>query len=157
MVNEDRASVQHHRKPTLSPIVASWVVGKTNSGATRDNSRFSVILHTSTTIYLSPNLVKSRSHEIGCYNDCIALKFDRHLGSNSHSFETSRDLDVRHSTALWIEAPWYHSDIIWVSWCKKVTLRSTLCSAVFIVVNCKQSENIFHIYIHKSGLITKNT
>ena len=27
------------------------------------------------------NLVKSRSREIGCYNDRIALKFDRHLGS----------------------------------------------------------------------------
>ena len=30
---------------------------------------------------LPPNLVKSRSREIGCYNDRIALKFDRHLGS----------------------------------------------------------------------------
>ena len=30
---------------------------------------------------LPPNLVKSQSREIGCYNDCIALKFDRHLGS----------------------------------------------------------------------------
>ena len=32
---------------------------------------------------LPPNLVKSRSHEIGCYNDCFALKFDRHLGSTT--------------------------------------------------------------------------
>ena len=30
---------------------------------------------------LPPNLVESRSREIGCYNDRIALKFDRHLGS----------------------------------------------------------------------------
>ena len=30
---------------------------------------------------LPPHLVKSRSREIGCYNDRIALKFDRHLGS----------------------------------------------------------------------------
>ena len=29
---------------------------------------------------LPPNLVKSRSCEIGCYNDRIALKLDRHLG-----------------------------------------------------------------------------
>ena len=26
-------------------------------------------------------ITKSRSHEIGCYNNCIATKFDRHLGS----------------------------------------------------------------------------
>ena len=25
--------------------------------------------------------MKSRNREIGCYNDCIALKYDRHLGS----------------------------------------------------------------------------
>ena len=30
---------------------------------------------------LPPNLVKSQSREIGRYNDHIALKFDRHLGS----------------------------------------------------------------------------
>ena len=30
---------------------------------------------------LSTNLVKSRSREIGCYNDPIGLKFDRPLGS----------------------------------------------------------------------------
>ena len=30
---------------------------------------------------LPPNLVKSRSHEIGCYNDSIARKYDRHPGS----------------------------------------------------------------------------
>ena len=28
-----------------------------------------------------PNIVKSRSREIGCCNGSIALKFDRHLGS----------------------------------------------------------------------------
>ena len=30
---------------------------------------------------LQPNLVKSRSREIWCYKDHIALKFDRHIGS----------------------------------------------------------------------------
>ena len=30
-----------------------------------------------------PNLVKSRSREIGCCNGRIALKFDRHLGSSA--------------------------------------------------------------------------
>ena len=30
---------------------------------------------------LPPNLVKARSREIGCYNDCIALKSDRYLDS----------------------------------------------------------------------------
>ena len=67
---------------------------------------------------LIPNLVKSRSREIGCYNDRIALKFDRHLGSGaaevpvkfhsnwpekpnveSRGFETSRDLVVRRPSA----------------------------------------------------------
>ena len=32
---------------------------------------------------LPPNLVKSRSREIECYNDLIALQFDRHLGSDA--------------------------------------------------------------------------
>ena len=35
------------------------------------------------TAVLPPNLVKSRTREIGCYNDRIALKFDRHLGSGA--------------------------------------------------------------------------
>ena len=30
---------------------------------------------------IPPNFLKFRSHEIGCYNDCITLKFDGHLGS----------------------------------------------------------------------------
>ena len=30
---------------------------------------------------LLPNLVNSRSREIACYDERIALKFDRHLGS----------------------------------------------------------------------------
>ena len=33
---------------------------------------------------LPQDLVKSRSHEIGCHNDCIALKFDRQLSSSAH-------------------------------------------------------------------------
>ena len=38
-------------------------------------------LFTKWTGVLPQNLVKSRSREIGCYNDSIALKFDRHLDS----------------------------------------------------------------------------
>ena len=30
---------------------------------------------------LPPNFLESRSREIGCYNDCIVLLFDRHIGS----------------------------------------------------------------------------
>ena len=41
----------------------------------------SMPLFTKWTDVLQPNLVKSRSREIGCYNDRIVLKFDRHLGS----------------------------------------------------------------------------
>ena len=66
--------------------------------------------------------MKTRSHEIGCYNDCIRLKFDRHLGStaaevpvkfqsdwkslnlNLMASETSRDLAARRLTVYWIEA-----------------------------------------------------
>ena len=36
---------------------------------------------TKRTDVLPQDLVKTRSREIGCYNDHIALKFDRHLGS----------------------------------------------------------------------------
>ena len=32
---------------------------------------------------LPPNLVKTRSREVGCYNDRVALKSDRHLGVNA--------------------------------------------------------------------------
>ena len=30
---------------------------------------------------LPQNLVKSLSSKIGCYDDCVTLKLDRHLGS----------------------------------------------------------------------------
>ena len=36
-------------------------------------------LFTTRTDVLLPNLVKSRSRKIGCYDDRIVLKFDRHL------------------------------------------------------------------------------
>ena len=38
-------------------------------------------LFTERTDVLPQDLVKSRSREIGCYNDLIALKFDNHLDS----------------------------------------------------------------------------
>ena len=30
-----------------------------------------------------PLFTKSQNHEIGCYNDCITLKFDSHLRSTA--------------------------------------------------------------------------
>ena len=64
--------------------------------------------------------MKIWSREIGCYNDHITAKWDRHLGSaaaelpvkfrlerskrKSRGFETSRDLAVRRPPAWWIEA-----------------------------------------------------
>ena len=68
---------------------------------------------------LPQDLVKSRSHEVGCYNDPIALIFDKHFGSTdaemhnklqstehlekckpeSRGYETSRDLAVRRPPA----------------------------------------------------------
>ena len=38
-------------------------------------------LFTKQTDVLPPNFVMYQSREIGCYNDRIALKYDRHLGS----------------------------------------------------------------------------
>ena len=32
---------------------------------------------------LTSDLVKSQGHNIGCYNDCITLKFHMHLGSSA--------------------------------------------------------------------------
>ena len=40
-------------------------------------------LFTHRTDVLPQNLLKYRSREIWCYNDCIALKFDRYLGSTA--------------------------------------------------------------------------
>ena len=65
------------------------------------------------TSVLPPNLVKSRSREIRCYNHRIALKFDRYLGNDaaespirlemskfeSRGLETSRDLAERRPSA----------------------------------------------------------
>ena len=39
-------------------------------------------LFTKRTDVLPQDIAKFQSHEIGCYNGCIALKFDRHLGSS---------------------------------------------------------------------------
>ena len=59
---------------------------------------------------LLPNLMKSQSHEIECYNDHITLKFGRHLSSSGacqileqsetskpkyHGFKTEWDHAVR--------------------------------------------------------------
>ena len=44
---------------------------------------------------LPPNLVKSRSREIGCYNDRIALKFDRHLGSTAADLPVNFQSDMK--------------------------------------------------------------
>ena len=40
-------------------------------------------LFTKRTDILPQDLVKSRSHESGCYNDRVAIKFDMHLGSTA--------------------------------------------------------------------------
>ena len=57
---------------------------------------------------LPPNLMKSRSHGIGCYSDYITLKFDSSCQISeqlekskpeSRGFETSRDLAIRRPSA----------------------------------------------------------
>ena len=81
---------------------------------------FAGSLFTKRTDALPQDLMKSRSSEIGCCDDCIALKFDKHLGSiccrracqmserlkkskpKSNSFETSKDIVVWRPSALWI-------------------------------------------------------
>ena len=44
-------------------------------------------LFTKRTDVFPPNLVKSRCREIGCYNDRIALPFDKHLGSATEKYK----------------------------------------------------------------------
>ena len=44
--------------------------------------------------------MKSRSHEIGCYNDHIALKFDRHLGSAAAEMSVKFQSDWKSSIRI---------------------------------------------------------
>ena len=50
---------------------------------THDKQPLSGPLSNKRTGVLPQDPVKSRRREIGCYNDRIALKFDRHLGSTA--------------------------------------------------------------------------
>ena len=59
-----------NRSPTKERYVGSFVSWKSGP------------LFTTRTDVLPPNLVKSRGRGIGCYNDRIALKFERNLGSS---------------------------------------------------------------------------
>ena len=47
---------------------------------------------------ISPNLVKPRSSEIGCYKYCTTLKFDRHLGSNAVQFNSIFQLNSKYTS-----------------------------------------------------------
>ena len=49
---------------------------------------------------LPQDIVKSRSREIGCYNDRIALKFDSHLGSAAQSDWKSVNANLASSSLL---------------------------------------------------------
>ena len=53
------------------------------------------------------NLAKSRSREIWCYNDFIALKFDRHLGSAVAEVAVKFQNDWK-CLNLNLTAPWLH-------------------------------------------------
>ena len=53
-------------------IMSSPLIGHTGDLCSLFNKRYAV---------LPPNIVKSRSREIGFYNDCIALKIDRYRES----------------------------------------------------------------------------
>ena len=46
----------------------------------RSVSAHAELIFTKRTDVFPYDVMKSRSHQIGCYNDRIALKFDRHLG-----------------------------------------------------------------------------
>ena len=48
--------------------------------------------------YKSPNLMKTRSREIRCFNDHIALKFDWHFGSPAAEVPVKFQSDSRYST-----------------------------------------------------------
>ena len=62
-------------------------------------------LFTKRTDVLPPNL-KSRSCEFGCYNDRIALKFDRPLGTTA-SCQMSKRLNKSKPKSRGFETPWY--------------------------------------------------
>ena len=51
------------------------------AGMTRGHGGSPGLLLTGRTDVLPPSLVNYWSHEIGCYNDRIDLKLDKHLGS----------------------------------------------------------------------------
>ena len=60
-------------------LVFSWLIIFPTE-PTHNVHRLQARLFTKTGV-LPQDLVKSRSREIGCYNDRIAVKFDSHLGS----------------------------------------------------------------------------
>ena len=49
---------------------------------------------------LPPNFATSRSHEIQCYNDRVALKFDRHLGSSTADMRVKFQSDWKRLTQI---------------------------------------------------------
>ena len=60
--------------------ISHWHVKNFKIGAAAGGS-LSGPLFTKRLDVLPRDLVKFRSREIGCFNDCVALKIDRHLGS----------------------------------------------------------------------------
>ena len=61
----------------LFPVILIFIV------ACNDHDHVPGPLFNQVTNFLPPNLVKSRRREFGCYNDRIALKFDRRFGSSA--------------------------------------------------------------------------
>ena len=59
-----------------------------------------------------PNLAKHRSHEIGCYNNRFALRFDRHIGSDAAEMPVKFQIDwmgINPSIYIYIYI-WLHVD-----------------------------------------------
>ena len=69
--------VLHKISTCTAPCFPDWFPTE----PTHNVHRLKTHLYTKQTGVSPQDLVKSRSHEIGCYNDRITVKFDSHLGS----------------------------------------------------------------------------
>ena len=85
---------------------------------------------------LPPDLVKSRNREIGCYNDRIALKFDKHIGSAAAevlSIVRAIGKILNPNLALWqsIDNCTHYIDVIMTTMESQITSLTVVYSTVY--------------------------
>ena len=95
------SKIYHHVSPKFFGIKVIPIYMKTRQPQEGDTKQLAAMSHSLVTVLIPPgplftkrynvfpqNIAKTRSREIGCYNDPIALKFDRHLGSGAVKFHS---------------------------------------------------------------------